>query len=161
AELMWGGTFAGPDSNVSTFLDDPVVFTTSVGTFEVTPDPATAKMSGTPAPNGTCVACYYVRTANVTALVAARGAGTYRTGRAPGTEGGGKKSNGSAGWTRAVVYEDFPQPVRSLSLPLGLVQSGAPAATVSGFCTASSGPPASGRLAVSAIEGDASIAGDK
>jgi large repetitive protein len=162
AELIWGGSFAGPNAadNVSAFLDDPVAFTTPAGTFNVTPDPATAKSAGTPSGAGTCTACFYVRTASVTTLVAAGGAGTYSTGRVPATQGTLNNNNASAGWTLAVVYEDFTQPVRSLSLLLGLEAAGGAAASVSGFCTPPSGPVA-GRLAVSALEGDANITGDK
>ena len=109
---------------------------------------------------GTCNnQCFYVRTANVTALVAAGGAARTPR-RVPATQGTTDNNNPSAGWTLAVVYEDFAQPIRSLSLFLGLEQSGGEAAAVSGFCTPPSGP-LSGRLAVSAMEGDARITGDK
>src|SRR5262245_51643618 len=89
AELVWGGTFAGDKSsdNVSAFIDDPVTFTTPVGTFEITPDPTTGKTDGKVVGNGTCNGCFYVRSADVTDLVSAGGPGTYITGRVPATEG--------------------------------------------------------------------------
>ena len=162
AELVWGGTFAGntPADNVSSFINNAIAFTTPSGTFDVTPDTATAKTEGTVAGTGTCNGCFYVRSANVTALVAANGPGTYGAGRVPATQGTTDNNNPSAGWTLAVVYEDFTQPIRNLSVFLGLEQSGGAAAAVAGFCTPPSGP-VSGRLAVSAIEGDARITGDK
>src|SRR5499427_4970151 len=69
AELIWGGSFADASGeNVSAFLDNSISFTTPAGTFDIAPDPATAKSSGTAAGDGTCLRCYYVRTADVTAL---------------------------------------------------------------------------------------------
>src|SRR5262245_9015562 len=162
AELIWGGTFAdnSGEDNVSAFLNDPVSFTTPAGTsFNVSPDPSTSKSDGTAAGTGACDGCFYVRTADVTAIVAAAGAGFYTTGRVPATQGTTGNSNPAAGWTLAVVYEDFNQPIRSLTLFLGLEQSGAAEASVSGFCTSQSGH-LSGRLAVTAMEGDALTSGD-
>jgi hypothetical protein len=106
AELVWGGTFAGNTAadNVSAFIDDAVSFTTPAGTFDVTPDPATARIDGTVAGTGTCNGCFYVRSADVTSLVAAAGPGTYTTGRVPATQGTTDNNNPSAGWTLAVVY---------------------------------------------------------
>ena len=82
------------------------------------------------------------------------------TGRVPATQGVTDNSNPVAGWTLAVIYEDFNQPIRNLVLNLGLEKSGGAAASVSGFCTPPTGP-VSARLAVSAIEGDARITDDQ
>jgi uncharacterized repeat protein (TIGR01451 family) len=160
AELLWGGTPAGNDAadNVVAFIDDPIVFTTPLGTFEVAPDPATARFAGQVAA-GTCNGCFYMRSANVTAFVAAAKEGTYTVGRVPATQGTTDNSSPSAGWTLAVVYEDFAQPIRRLSLFLGLEPSGAMAA-LTGFCVASGGQ-GSARLAISAMEGDAASTGDQ
>jgi uncharacterized repeat protein (TIGR01451 family) len=101
-----------------------------------------------------------VRTADVTALVTASGPGRFAIARVPGTQGDEDNNDPVAGWTLAVLYEDFRQPIRNLTLFLGLEPSGGAAAEVSGFCT----PPIgalSGRLAVSSIEGDAKLTGDK
>src|SRR5262245_17512004 len=171
AELIWGGSFADTGTgfeNVTAFINNPISFTTPAGTFDVTPDPATARNS--PAPTGgSCSVnngCFYVRTANVTDLVSApgAGAGTYRVGRVPATQGTADTEFPSAGWTLGVVYEDFNQPIRSLTLFTGLERvapsGGGAAAQVSGFCTPPSGP-LSGRLAVTALEGDARLTGDE
>jgi uncharacterized repeat protein (TIGR01451 family) len=161
AELVWGGTFAGNAAadNVSAFIDDAIRFTTPSGAFDVTPYPATARSTGTVASTGTCNGCFYARSADVTALVSASGRGTYAVGRVPATQGTTDNSNPSAGWTLAVIYEDFTQPIRSLSLFQGLEKSDGDAAALSGFCTSPTGP-VSGRLAVSAVEGDARTTGD-
>jgi uncharacterized repeat protein (TIGR01451 family) len=163
AELIWGGTFAGEDDDedVSAFIDDPVLFTTPAGTSEVSPDPATAITEGEVESDGECdEQCYYVRTADVTALIAASGPGRFAIARVPGTQGDNDNNDPVAGWTLAVLYEDFRQPIRNLTLFLGLEPSGGNAAQVSGFCTPPIGLLA-GRLAVSSIEGDAKLTGDK
>jgi large repetitive protein len=160
AELVWGGSFADSSGeNVSAFLDNAISFTTPAGTLGVAPDPATAKTSGTASGDGTCARCYYVRTADVTALVTAGGPGTYTVGRVPATRGTTDNRSPAAGWTLAVVYEDFAQPIRVLTLMLGLEAAGA-TAQAAGFCTPSSGP-INGRLAVTAMEGDAGMSGDQ
>src|SRR5262249_50028681 len=128
-------------------------------TVDVTPDPATAKTSGT-ATGGICNdSCFYVRTADVTALVAAGGGGTYGAGRVPATQATTDDLNPAAGWTLAGIYEDFTRPIRNLSLFVALEQPDGATATIAGFCTPTSGP-VSGRLAVSALEGDAAKSGD-
>src|SRR5262249_31885075 len=162
AELIWGGSFADASGeNVSASLDDPISFTTPAGTVDVTPDPATAKSFGSVS-GGTCLRCYYARTADVTALVTAVGPGAYAAGRVPATQGTTDNSAPAAGWTLAVVYEDFSQPIRFLNLQLGLEAAGGATAQVWGFCEAEQpNGKVNGRLAVSAMEGDAGMAGDQ
>lgn len=162
AELVWGGSYSYGGEDVRPFLNTPVSLTTPAGTTAVSPDPATARQLGTPATNGRCnsgVPCFYVRSADVTALVQAGGPGGYAVGGVPATQGTGENSLNSAGWTLAVLYENFSLPVRNLSIFTGAEQSGAAPAQASGFCTPPTGQLA-GRLAVSAIEGDASGVGD-
>jgi len=161
AELIWGGSFADASGeNVSASLNNPISFTTPAGTFDVTPDPATANRSGTPLGDGTCLRCYYVRTADVTALVI--GPGGYAAGRVPATQGTTDNSAPAAGWTLAVVYEDFTQPIRLLNLLLGLEPAGGATAQVAGFCASQQGNAnVAAHLAVTAMEGDAGMAGDQ
>ena len=68
-----------------------------------------------------------------------------------------------AGWTLAVVYEDSSQPLRSLTLWCGAsavsLDAGSTDISVAGFLTPDS-LPISGKLFVSAQEGDAVIGGD-
>jgi hypothetical protein len=174
AELVWGGSFASGSASddVSSFIDGPtgpadkgyVLFTTPDGVVhQIQPDPTTARTDGSVNGSNHCNSnngCFYSRSADVTALVLASGKGTYATGHVPGTQNADNDNSHVAGWTLAVAYEDFTQPIRSLTLFQGMEQSGGAAASVAGFCTPPSGPLA-GRLAVSAMEGDASITGDK
>ena len=163
AELVWGGSFADSSGeNVSGFLDHAISFATPVATLGVAPDPTTAKTSGIPSGDGTCARCYYVRTADVTALVTAGGPGTYAVGAVPATQGNTDNSAPAAGWTLAVVYEDFAQPIRFLTLQLGLEAAGGATAQASGFCVVQQGnATVAARLAVTAMEGDAGMAGDQ
>src|SRR5262249_57029836 len=64
-------------------------------------------------------------------------------------------TNNVGGWTVAVVYQDFTKPVRNVALFVGSELSGAAPASTSGFCTPPGTGKLSGRLAVSAMEGDA------
>ncbi len=160
AELTWGGSYGLGGQDVSGSRNNPITLTTPAGTSTVTPDPAFQRQLGSPNTGAGCTSnCFYVRTANVTSLIQAGGTGTYTVGGVPATVGASDNTNNSAGWTLAVVYQDFSKPVRNLALFVGSELSGAPAASTSGFCT----PPAgklSGRLAVSAMEGDANKTND-
>jgi uncharacterized repeat protein (TIGR01451 family) len=161
AELIWGGSWASDQAgeSVAAFIDQPITLTTPAGSFPVSPDPATSRTTGNLSGAGACTtSCFYVRTADVTALVQA--GGTHVVSAVPATQSTIENNNNVAGWTLAVVYEDFNQPIRNLTLFLGLEPSGGAAAQVSGFCTPTSGT-LNGRLAVSAFEGDARITGDR
>src|SRR6185295_605259 len=92
----------------------------------------------------------------------AGGPGTYAVGGVPATQGNTDNSAPSAGWTLAVVYEDFAQPIRFLTLLLGLEAAGGATAQASGFCGVQQGnAKVAARLAVTAMEGDAGMAGDQ
>lgn len=161
AELIWSGSYSYGGESVMASLGNNVTLTTPLGTNSVAPVAATAQTLGTAGANGTCATapCYYVRSANVTALVQAAGAGTYRVGGIPATQGNNENNANAGGWTLAVVYQNSALPSRNLTLFVGAEIAGAGAATVSGFCTPPTGPR-SGRLLVSALEGDPSITGD-
>ncbi len=164
AELIWSGSYSYGGENVSASLGTNVTFTTPLGTNSVAPVTATAQtlgVAGTGGAAGTCATgpCYYVRSANVTALVQAAGAGTYTVGGIPATQGDSENLANAGGWTLAVAYQNGSLPSRNLTLFVGAETAGSAAATVSGFCTPPTGPR-SGRLAVSALEGDAGLAGD-
>lgn len=166
AELVWSGSYSYGGENVSANLSESVTFITPAGTFTVAPDSATARTLGTATPGGTCtstVPCFYVRSANVTARVRSGGAGTYSTGRVPATQGNSDNNSNAAGWTLAVVYQSGALPSRNLTVYVGSEVTNASittTATVSGFCTPTSGAQ-SGRLLVSALEGDPQITGDQ
>src|SRR5262245_27602655 len=168
AELTWGGSWSYQGStipNVPDSLNGPVSFTTPQGTVSVGSDPAFRRTLGTASACnwGTLfppsVPCFYARTANVTNFVQAAGGGTYTVGGVPGTVVPNENHYNVAGWTLAVAYRNFARPVRNLTLFIGTEVAGNNPASVSGFCTLDSGT-VDGRLAVSALEGDASITGD-
>src|SRR5262245_6222423 len=163
AELVWSGTWAEGtgQENVRAFLDEAVTLVTPEGTLSVSPDAASSRTLGSVGATGKCSAtCFYVRSADVTAAVQAAGPGAYTVGRVPATQADREDTSNAAGWTLAVVYQDFSLPVRNLTVFTGAEKSGAAPAQVSGFCTPPTGA-LTGRLAVSAIEGDASETGDE
>ena len=164
AELIWSGSYSYGGESVLASLGTNVTFTTPVGVNSVPPSTATAQtlgVAGTGKNAGTCatIPCYYVRSANVTALVQAAGAGTYTVGGIPATQGNSEDNANAGGWTLAVAYQNSSLPSRNLTIFVGAEVAGSTAATVSGFCTPPTGPR-SGRLAVSALEGDPGFAGD-
>ena len=164
AELIWGGGYSYGGTNVSGSLGSSVSFSTPAGSSSVAPTGVTSQTLGAASGTGTCntAPCFYVRSANVTALVAAAGAGTYTVGGVPATVSAAEDNANNAGWTLAVVYGNSALPARNMTVYVGAVAtvSGATPVTVSGFCTSPTGK-VSGRLAVSALEGDSGIIGDQ
>ena len=162
AELIWGGSYSYGGQNVGGSLGTAVSFTTPSGTSAISPATATNQTLGAAGSNGTCATapCFYVRSANVTSLVQAAGAGTYTVGGVPATVGASEDNSNNAGWTLAVVYGNSTLAARNMTVFVGAETSGNPAATVTGLCTPPTGPT-SGRLLVSALEGDSGIAGDQ
>jgi large repetitive protein len=164
AELIWSGSYSYGTENVSAFLGNAVTFTTPSGSNSISPTVATSQTLGVGTTAGACTTapCYYVRSANVTSLVQAAGTGsiTFTVGGIPATQGDAENNANAGGWTLAVAYGNPGLPSRSLSIFVGAEVAGSAAATVSGFCTAPTGPR-SGRLLVSAMEGDSSITGDQ
>ena len=162
AELIWSGSYSYGGETVSAFLNNNVTFRTPLGANSVAPAAATAQTIGVGKNNGTCstTPCFYVRSANVTALVQAAGAGSYTVGGIPATQGDAEDNSNTGGWTLAVVYSNASLPSRSLSVFVGAEVAGSAAASASGFCTAPAGAR-SGRLLVSALEGDSGITGDQ
>lgn len=160
AELVWSATYTNPSGDVSNFIDKSVSFTTPQGSvFDVGPDPATATNNLTinTGVNG------YVRSADVTSIVQAAGAGTYTTGGVAGLISFPDSTANYCGWTLCVAYQNFSFPFRNLSIFVGGVavsSNSTVTTTVSGFGTPVSGP-VSGRLAVSGQEGDAEGTGDQ
>ncbi|HEY0074289.1 MAG TPA: SdrD B-like domain-containing protein [Abditibacteriaceae bacterium] len=157
AELIWGGSYATANQNVSSSLGNAVTFMTPAGTTSVSP---TAATSQTLTGSGRT---FYVRSANVTTFVQSGGAGTYTCGGVPATIDRQEDNANAAGWTLAVVYNNPALTVRNLTLFVGAEltdTTSSPTSTVSGFCTPQSGT-VQARLLVSAIEGDAVLTGDQ
>ncbi|MFO0553750.1 MAG: MYXO-CTERM sorting domain-containing protein [Polyangiaceae bacterium] len=161
AELLWGGSFQYVQ-DVSAFLDSPVTFTANGMTTDVTPDPTTALTISSTSAQGFAVR-YYMRSADVTGLVAAAQSGDYSVEGVPATETTTINSLNAAGWTLVVVYRDQSAPTRNLSVFVGgsfVDENSQQDYSVSGFCA----PPAGtiqGTAVVSAIEGDANLTGDQ
>src|SRR5262249_9664330 len=134
AELTWGGSYAFGGQDVSGSRNNSVTLTTPARTSTVAPDPTFQRQLGSPNTRAGCTStCFYVRTANVPSLVQAGGAGTYTVGGVPATDGALENTSNCAGWTLAVVYQDFSRPVRNLALFVGSELSGAAPASTSGF----------------------------
>ena len=166
AELIWGGTSANGSQTALTTAqkNSAVEFITPAGSSSITPNAATSQ-------EGTATATYYVRSQNVTDIVKNLGAGNIpiSVGKIPALNGGSAQGSGadpsglnSGGWTLAVAYRSLSMPEQKLAIYVGAEAiSGTSSATqpISNFCTAPAGAQ-SGRLMVSAFEGDAGIAGD-
>ncbi len=160
AELIWGGTYSNGNVNLVSAINNPVSFTTPAGTFDVTPDTATYNQFDLG--NG---ALGYVRTANVTTLVAQGSSGTYTTGRVVGTiVTSNDPTANNTGWTLGVIYSNPGLPFRNMSLRAGavLVQANSSPVTntITGFSTPTSGTVGA-RALFSAQEGDANRTGDQ
>ncbi len=177
AELIWSGSYSYGGENILSAIDTPVSLTTPGGaTFPISPDSATSNILGTPDGAGGCtsdpvpsppatVPCFYVRSADVTLQVQA--AGAYTVGGVPGTQGTPDQFHNNAGWTLAAVYHNPSLPARSLTLFVGeevtnteTTTNRVNQVTIGGFCTPPNGQ-LSGRLLVSATEGDANRVGDQ
>ncbi|MDQ0114212.1 DUF11 domain-containing protein [Paenibacillus harenae] len=155
AELLWSSYFLFSATtgviNVTASINDAVSFTTPAGSFTISHDPATAFQFAE-----TATTAAYIRSANVTDLVRAGGAGTYTTGQVP-------SAFRAVGWTLAVVYQDVSLPFRSIELFVGIegvTPTNHPTFEISGFSTPLEGT-IEGRLLVAALEGDASGTTDR
>jgi uncharacterized repeat protein (TIGR01451 family) len=155
AELIWGGSYnvTGEVLNAAD-LDTPIKFTVPNGTSSSVGFLASTKSTLTN---------FYIRSADVTALVKAGGAGGYVVTGVPATQSTTENNSNAAGWTLAVAYQNSGLATRNLTIFVGSeltnTSSSSPA-TVSGFCTPNSATQ-SGRLLVSALEGDTSGSGDR
>lgn len=163
AELVWSGSWDYPAGAIApNELDSPVSFQTPAGAHAVMPDPLTSRTLEQQSAAGFRVR-YYVRTADVTNLVRAGGAGEYIVSGVPGTIGPEGRELNAAGWTLVVAYGDPGDATRNLTVFVGgeWVDEGAALDTaVDGFCTPPSGA-VEARLSLSAVEGDAHFTGDQ
>ena len=152
-------------NNISAIINNSITFTTPQGTFAVAPDPATAQTFNIPADNITVG--FYVRSANVTALVQAALGGTYAVQGVPAlieALDNRTADTNHAGWTLAVAYENPALPLRNLTIWSGGAvvspNTGSTTITVSNFLTPET-LPVTGKIFVSAQEGDAVLTGDQ
>ena len=165
AELVWGGLFRSSVNNISALTNNSITFTTPQGTFTIAPDPATAQNFNIPADNITVG--FYVRTANVTSLVQSALGGSYAVQGVPAlieALDNRTADTNHAGWTLAVAYENPSLPLRNLTIWSGGAvvspNTGSTTITVSNFLTPEVAP-ITGKIFVSAQEGDAVLTGDQ
>ncbi|QCT01033.1 conserved repeat domain protein [Paenibacillus algicola] len=155
AELIWSGSYNVAGQDLSAFINDNVSFTTPAGSFSIPFDPATA---------ATIFNVLYVRSADVTALVQAAGAGTYTVGDIVATTSAINNTTNSGGWTLMVAYQNPTLPIRNMSIFVASefvsTGSGSTPFNISGFFTPTTGP-VNGRLQVSSLEGDSNRIGDQ
>ena len=165
AELVWGGLFRSSVNNISALTNNSITFTTPLGVFPIAPDPATAQNFNIPADNITVG--FYVRTANVTSLVQSALNGTYAVEGVPAlieALDNRTADTNHAGWTLAVVYENPAFTLRNMTLWSGGAvvspNTGSTTITVTNFLTPDT-LPITGKIFVSAQEGDAVLTGDR
>ncbi|QFT90475.1 hypothetical protein FIU87_17675 [Bacillus sp. THAF10] len=160
AELIWGGLFSFDTQDISNLIDNDILFTTpALIDVSISPDAATSNQF-TVGTTG-----FYMRSANVTALVQAGGAGTYSAESVPALIFPPISQTFHAGWTLAVVYSNGNLPNRSMNLFVGaenIVFTTQPQidVNVTGFLTPATGD-VDARVLLSAQEGDAEITGDE
>ncbi|NBI29017.1 DUF11 domain-containing protein [Chengkuizengella marina] len=180
AELIWGGNYLSRDEDITSLINNDVLFTVPGGSvFSITPDPLTANeptfdplLAVDPFFLNASVNLrgFYMRSADVTNMVQNFGAGQYAVGQVPGLLDpliASTNNTNHAGWTLAVIYENFTSfPFRNMTLFVG-AQGIVNASTnpiidvaVSGFTTPTAGM-VSARALISAGEGDANISGDQ
>ncbi|MDE5756177.1 MAG: DUF11 domain-containing protein [Clostridia bacterium] len=165
AELVWGGLFRSSANNISALINNNVTFNTPLGAFSIAPDPATSQTFNIPADNITVG--FYVRSANVTTQVQAALGGTYSVQGVPAlieAIDDRTADTNHAGWTLAVAYEDATQTLRNLTIYSGGAvvspNTGSTTITISNFLTPEV-LPITGKIFVSAQEGDAVLTGDR
>lgn len=167
AELVWSGSYdygtGSNRENVAAHLDTPITFTTPAGADHVvTPDPATAATLDEVAATGFNVH-YYVRSADVTAIINEGGDGLYTVGGVPATQNHTTRELNAAGWSLVVVYSDSSEPMRNMTVFVAgewVDEESVVDTLVEGFCAPPSGP-VQGNLFVTALEGDAHYDGDQ
>ena len=164
AELVWGGLFRSTNNNISSLINNSVEFVTPLGTNSIAPDALTAQTFNI---ENEITVGFYVRSANVTALVKTAGNGTYQTGKVPAlieAIDNRTADTNHAGWTLAIVYENDSLPLRNLTLWCGGAvvspSEGSTDVPITGFITPDM-QPLTGKLFVSAQEGDAVLTGDQ
>lgn len=165
AELIWGGLFRSTENNISNLLGNSVTFTTPQGQFSIAPDALTAQTFNIVIGEETLG--FYVRTANVTSQVQVGLSGVYSVQGVPAlieAIDSRTQDTNHAGWTLAIAYENQNEHLRNLTIWAGgTVVSpdvGSTTITVDNFLTPTQ-PPISGKIFVSAQEGDAVLSGDQ
>ena len=162
AELLWGGGYRYGVEDVTAALESPVTLRVGNDAIDVTPAVTTALTTAEVAQSGFPIN-YYLRSAEVTEFVRTHRGALYEVHGVPATQDDGINSLNAAGWTLVVVTRDDAQPLRNLTVFVGgsfVDEDTQQDYAVSGFCAPPSGE-IHGRVALSAIEGDANLTGDQ
>ncbi len=162
AELLWGGSYNYATEDVTAELGTPVTLASDGASIAVSPDAATALTVAETSLTGFAVN-YYLRSAVVTDFVRAHRSGSYEVRGVPATQVENINSLNAAGWTMVVVVRDDAEPLRNLTVFVGgsfVDEDTQQDYAVSGFCAPPSGE-IHGKVALSAIEGDAELTGDQ
>ena len=165
AELVWGGLFKSQTQDISNLLNNSVTLNVSNNDYTISPNSTTAQTFLIP--NNTYQLGFYVRSADVTNIVSQYLNANYTTKGVPAliiaNESQTSDTN-HAGWTLCVVYKNDNEILRNLTLWVGgaVVGPNTPVSdtTLTGFLTPST-LPISGKVFISAQEGDAVISGDQ
>ncbi|MDE6361973.1 MAG: DUF11 domain-containing protein, partial [Clostridia bacterium] len=165
AELVWGGLCRSSVNDITALTNNSIILATPLGDFSIAPDPATSQTFNIPADDITVG--FYVRSANVTTHVQAALSGTYSVQGVPAlieALDDRTADTNHAGWTLAVAYEDANQTLRNLTIYSGGAvvspNTGSTTITISNFLTPDV-LPITGKIFVSAQEGDAVLEGDQ
>lgn len=165
AELVWGGLYRSQTQDISNLLNNQVIFIANGTSYNITPDNATSQNFVIPSQNFDLG--FYVRTADVTSIVASTLNGTYSLTQVPAlliANDNQTTQTNHAGWTLAIVYKNDNEIIRNLTLWVGgaVVGPNTPVSdtTLAGFSTPSALPIA-GKVFMSAQEGDAVLTGDQ
>ena len=159
AELVWSFNFIDGSPEEST-KNNAIQFITPNATHTIYPDPVTSQNSG-PFDGKN----FYTRSADVTELVKAAGAGLYTVGKIPSTLllpiiGSGQNYSG---WVLQVVYEDLSLPIREINTWVSNIlqqNNASPTDTImTGFGTPASGT-VNGRLALFVGDGNICLDGE-
>ncbi len=163
ATLIWGGNCKTKDEDITSAINDDIVFKTPSGTFNISPESNTNFLVAIDNEKS-----FYTKYADVTQLVQNGGVGTYNVGKVAGLLDPLISSTGEtnhAGWTLQVVYENALLPYRNLTtwiLSEAISNSGTSQVDIpiSGFKTPTSGS-LNARLLLSVQEGDVQGSGDR
>jgi hypothetical protein len=160
AELIWGGSFRYVD-DVTNELDSTIQFLTPTSSSEVSPSPQTSRTLDFLSNLGVPVA-YYIRSSEVTALVAQGGSGSYAVSGVPGTQHESNNSLNAAGWALIVVVSQSGFECQTAQLRIGgdWVDETVSSQHIFLGLGAKNTAPLVGRILLGAIEGDANSLGD-
>jgi len=142
-------------------LEGSVFLTTPATSANVSPSAITEVTLDFTAGSGAQVA-YYLRTADVTALVSAGGSGVYQLASVPGTQHETINSSNATGWTLVVAVRDSSFACQNVELKIAgqWVDEEQFSEVQFSELSPKSALPVNGRLLTGAIEGDANINGD-